>query len=96
MLVLAGTPEQLRQYDAGVGTADKVSAPVLILGGGRVGQAIARALARRNIAHCIVVAVQTAGQMQINPEPSMALPAHADVILIGTAEAEQQLLHAWS
>jgi Trk K+ transport system NAD-binding subunit len=234
ILVLAGTPEQLRQYDAWVGTADQVNAPVLILGGGRVGQAIARALSRRNIAHCIVeqrpdrvqassvymignaeeedvlrtagimdapavvatthdddvnvyltllcrhlrpdiqiisratlernvptlhragadfvmsyaslganaiwnffmhndvlmiteglnvfqvplpeklvgrtieevmsrnasgcrvVAVQAEGQMQINPGPSMSLPPHADVIMIGTAEAEQQLLHAWT
>ena len=234
VLVLAGTPEQLRQYNAWVGAADNVSAPVLILGGGQVGQTIAVALARHSIPHCIVerradlaqassvymignaadeevlhkagimdapavvatthdddlnvyltllcrhlrpdvqiisratlernvpslhragadfvmsyaslganiiwnflmhndvlmiteglnvfqvslpehlvgktieeamncnaagchvVAVQAAGHMQINPEPSMPLPPNADVILIGTAEAEQQLLHAWT
>ena len=34
VLVLAGTPAQLRQYHAWVGARDHVSAPVLILGGG--------------------------------------------------------------
>lgn len=234
VLVLAGTPAQLRQYHAWVGARDHVSAPVLILGGGRVGRAIASALARRKIAHCIVekrpelvqtssvyiignaededvlrtagiadapavvatthdddlnvyltllcrhlrpdiqiisratlernvptlhragadfvmsyaslgantiwnflmqndvlmiseglsvfqvslpttlvgktiaeamsphtggchlVAVQAAGHMQINPEASMALPPHANMILIGTAEAEKQLLRDWT
>ncbi len=234
VLVLAGRPEQLRQYNAWVGATDNVNAPVLILGGGRVGQAIALELANRKMAHCIVeqrpdlvqasstyiignaaeeevlrtagimeasavvatthdddlnvyltllcrhlrpsiqiisratlernvptlhragadfvmsyaslgantiwnflmqndvlmiteglnvfqvplpanlmgktieeamsrhaagchvVAVQAAGHMQINPEPSMRLPSPADVILIGTAEAEQQLLDAWT
>jgi voltage-gated potassium channel len=234
ILVLAGTPEQLRQYNAWVGAADNGSEPILILGGGRVGQAIALSLARRNIAYCIVeqrpdlmqassvymignaaeeevlrtagimdapavvattrnddlnvyltllcrhlrpdiqiisratfernvptlhragadfvmsyaslgantiwnylmhndvlmvteglnvfqvplpaslvgktieeamsrnaagchvVAVQVDGHMQINPEPSMPLPPDADVILIGTAAAEQQLLRAWA
>ncbi len=234
VLVLAGTPAQLRQYNTWVGAVEQASAPVLILGGGRVGLAIAAALARRKIAHCIVekcpdlvqtssvyviggaeeeevlraagiaeapavvatthdddlnvyltllcrhlrpdiqiisratlernvptlhragadfvmsyaslgantiwnifmqndvlmiteglsvfqvplppyfagktiqeamrhhvagchlVAVQAAGQMQINPEPAMTLPPDANAILIGTAEAEKQLLQDWT
>jgi Trk K+ transport system NAD-binding subunit len=60
-----------------------------------VGKTVEEAMSR-GAASCQMVAVQTEGQMQINPGPAMALPAHADVILIGTAEAEQQLLHAWS
>ena len=60
-----------------------------------VGKTIEEAMSR-SAASCQMVAVQTEGQMQINPAPSMALPAHADVILMGTAEAEQQLLHAWT
>ncbi len=234
VLVLAGSQEQLEQYTAWIGTTDAVSAPVLILGGGRVGRAIGLALAERGIGHCIVeqrpdlvqdsgiyiignaeeeevlrtagimdapavvttthdddlnvyltllcrhlrpdiqiisratlernvptlhragadfvmsyaslganaiwnflrhhdvlmvtegltvfqvalpdnlagktieevtsrhvagchiVAIRMNGHMQINPEPTMRLPSHANVILIGTAKAEQQLLHAWS
>ncbi len=45
---------------------------------------------------CHVVAVQAAGHMQINPAPSMPFPPKSEVILIGTAEAEQQLLQAWN
>jgi hypothetical protein len=33
--------------------------------------------------------------MHINPDPRLALPAHAEIILIGTAEAEQHFLHQY-
>lgn len=79
VLVLAGTPEQLRQYNAWVGADDKASAPVLILGGGRVGrQAIASTLAKRSIAHCIVEHCPDLGQA-------------SSVYVIGNAEEEEVL-----
>lgn len=52
VLVLAGTEAQLDQYDRAVAlTADQEpnKAPVLVLGGGRVGQSVAKALGRRGI-----------------------------------------------
>jgi hypothetical protein len=33
--------------------------------------------------------------MHINPDPSTPLPAQAEMILIGTAEAEQHFLHQY-
>ncbi len=78
VLVLAGTPEQLRQYNAWIGAADTTSAPVIILGGGRVGLAIASVLAKRNIAHCIV---------EQRPELMQASSPY----IIGNAEEEEVL-----
>lgn len=52
VLVLAGTENQMDQFDRSIGfTADKQpnSAPVVILGGGRVGQAAADSLEARGI-----------------------------------------------
>ncbi len=52
VLVLAGTEAQLRQYDRSVAlTADEEpnQEPVLVLGGGRVGQSVAKALGKRDI-----------------------------------------------
>lgn len=54
ILILAGTEEQLKAYDEFVGEAPPMEAPVLILGGGRVGQAAARVLEQRNIDYKIV------------------------------------------
>jgi Trk K+ transport system NAD-binding subunit len=52
VLVLAGTEDQLERFDQSIGygadsTANK--APVIVLGGGRVGQSVARALEDRQI-----------------------------------------------
>jgi Trk K+ transport system NAD-binding subunit len=38
---------------------------------------------------CNVIAINIDGSMQINPDPRAKLPAQAEMILIGTAEAEQ-------
>ena len=54
ILILAGTEEQLKAYDDFVGEAPPMEAPVLILGGGRVGQSAAQVLRQRNIDYRIV------------------------------------------
>lgn len=55
VLVLAGSEEQLAAYDRHVGEADgAVTAPVLILGGGRVGRAAALTLKEQGVAYRIV------------------------------------------
>jgi Trk K+ transport system NAD-binding subunit len=54
VLVLAGSDDQLALYDEQFGRYDVSDAPVLILGGGRVGRAAADALKERNIAYRIV------------------------------------------
>lgn len=53
-LVLAGTREQLDRYDELFVIYNASIAPVVILGGGRVGRATAQALAEREIDHRIV------------------------------------------
>jgi Trk K+ transport system NAD-binding subunit len=52
-------------------------------------------LALRQATGCTVIAIHVDGSMHINPEPTSPLPAHADLILIGTAEAEQQFLRQY-
>lgn len=54
ILILAGTEGQLKAYDDFVGDAPPMEAPVLILGGGRVGQSAARVLRQRDIDYKIV------------------------------------------
>jgi Trk K+ transport system NAD-binding subunit len=54
VLVLAGSEKQLAAYDAYVGDSDTTVAPVLILGGGRVGRAAAKTLREQGIAYRIV------------------------------------------
>lgn len=56
VLVLAGSEEQLSRYDEFIGTDSRQDAggPVLILGGGRVGQSAAELLAERQIDYRIV------------------------------------------
>jgi len=54
IMILAGTEEQLKAYDNFVGEAPSMEAPVLILGGGRVGQAAAQLLKQRDIDYKIV------------------------------------------
>ena len=78
ILVLAGATEQLRQFNAWAGVDETPSAPVLILGGGRVGQAIAAALDRRHIAHCTV-------------EQRSDLAQASSAYIIGNAEDEDVL-----
>jgi Trk K+ transport system NAD-binding subunit len=54
VLVLAGSREQLRRYDELFCIYHVTGEPVIIIGGGRVGQATASALDRRKIAYRIV------------------------------------------
>lgn len=54
ILVLAGTEDQLKKYDELVSASYCFIAPVLILGGGRVGRAVADELAKRDIQYRIV------------------------------------------
>jgi Trk K+ transport system NAD-binding subunit len=52
-------------------------------------------LAIRQVAGCNVIAINVDGHMHINPDPTTPLPAQAEMILIGTAEAEQHFLHQY-
>lgn len=54
VLVLAGSRDQLRTYDDLFCIYNTASKPVIVIGGGRVGRATARALAKRNIPYRIV------------------------------------------
>jgi voltage-gated potassium channel len=49
----------------------------------------------RRLIGCNVIALTAEGTMQINPDPSTPLPAHADLILIGTTEAEKRFLQRY-
>ena len=54
VLVLAGSREQLQKYNALFCIYHTATEPVIIIGGGRVGRATARALEKREIDYCIV------------------------------------------
>jgi voltage-gated potassium channel len=54
VLVLAASEAQLAQYNRLIGPAEPADAPVIILGGGRVGRAAGRALADRGLDYRIV------------------------------------------
>ena len=54
VLVLAGSERQLAAYDTYIGERKASQAPVLILGGGRVGRAAAKALANENVPYRVV------------------------------------------
>jgi len=54
VLVLSGSEEQMAQYNALLCTDEPVNAPVVIIGGGRVGRAAGRALTERGMDYRIV------------------------------------------
>jgi Trk K+ transport system NAD-binding subunit len=54
VLVLAGTAEQLAKYDQFMEHVEELTTPIIILGGGRVGQAAAEALRERGILFRII------------------------------------------
>ncbi|RPA69453.1 hypothetical protein EF405_06585 [Cyclobacteriaceae bacterium YHN15] len=54
VLVLAGSARQIDKYNKAYQIPSQNSAPILILGGGRVGRATGRALAARNVDYRII------------------------------------------
>ena len=44
---------------------------------------------------CSVVATETERGMEVVPDPFKTLPANADILLIGTAEAEERFLELY-
>ena len=54
VLLLAGSAEQLKNYDEHIGGYQKLRAPVLVLGGGRVGRAAAEALEQAGIDYRVI------------------------------------------
>lgn len=42
---------------------------------------------------CTIIAVDSGGALNVNPDPNMVLPDGADIILIGSAESEDRFLH---
>ena len=57
VLILVGSAEQLASYDAAFGTSRQIDAPVIVIGGGRVGRAVAGALSESG-ARCQIVEQQ--------------------------------------
>lgn len=45
---------------------------------------------------CSVIAIRTSRSMEVVPSPSASLPAGADIVLIGTTEAEQRFLELYA
>jgi len=56
-----------------------------------VGKAIAESGIRRKT-ECTIIAIEEAGTMRINPDPTQPLPTNAEIILIGSAEGESRFL----
>ena len=54
VLVLVGTVDQMRKYDEMFGIYNAIDAPVLIIGAGRVGQTVAKALEERQVSYKII------------------------------------------
>ena len=54
VLVLAGTAEHMARFDAEVAPGRPSEAPVVIIGGGRVGRAVARGLSQRGVDYRLV------------------------------------------
>ena len=54
VLVMVGTVEQMRRYDELFGIYNAIDAPVLIIGGGRVGQTVAKSLQERQIEYKLI------------------------------------------
>jgi Trk K+ transport system NAD-binding subunit len=65
VLLLAGSAEQLKNYDEHIGGHQKLRAPVLILGGGRVGLAASEALEQGGIDYRII---EKNKKLAVNPK----------------------------
>ncbi|QHL86258.1 potassium channel protein [Nibribacter ruber] len=62
----------------------KVTAPEQL-----AGRSIAESSIRQQTG-CTIIAVRHEGKLHINPDPSLVVPAEAEIILIGTVEAENK------
>ncbi len=56
-----------------------------------VGKTLAESNIREN-SKCSVIAIERGGQTEINPDPAQPLPEGAELILIGTTEAERKFV----
>ena len=82
ILLLAGTRDHLDAYDRAFGLAEPdVPAFVVVLGGGRVGQAVARALAERGVAYRIVEQQPRPGHQ----DPNLVVGDAADLAVLKQA-----------
>jgi voltage-gated potassium channel len=62
---------------------------------GLVGKSIAEANIRRR-SGCTVVALHTGETTEINPDPYRPLPRGAELVLIGTSDAENRFLRQFN
>ena len=81
VLVLAGSEEQLGRYNELADDIPDPSYPILIIGGGRVGRATARALARRGLDYRIIDRLPE----RIRDEEHYILGDAADIEVLGRA-----------
>jgi voltage-gated potassium channel len=81
VLVLAGSGDQMELYNNTFGVKGELNAPVLILGGGRVGRATGKALSVRNLDYKIV-----------EKDPSRVKDVRNSIV--GDASDREVLLHA--
>jgi Trk K+ transport system NAD-binding subunit len=84
VLLLAGSAEQLNNYDAHIGGYQKFRAPVLILGGGRVGRAAAEALEQAGIDYRII---EKNKKLVVNPK--YILGSAADINTLNRAGIDE-------
>ena len=61
---------------------------------GLVGKTIAESAIRKQT-KCTIVAVNSVGNMEINPDPDMILQEDSEIILIGTVEAENEFFRIY-
>lgn len=54
VLIMAGTPEQLRKYDEFLAIYRVSEDPIIIIGGGRVGHEVAQSFDERGLKYCII------------------------------------------
>jgi Trk K+ transport system NAD-binding subunit len=85
ILVLAGTTQSLRSYNELFGTYNVSGAPVVILGGGRVGRAIARAFTARQVDYRIVELVPEL----VSQEPKAVVGDAADLKVLKQAGIDE-------
>lgn len=87
MLLLAGTADQVRHFDGHLAAhVEPSEEPVLILGGGRVGLAVAHALEKRNMPFRLV---EKNPQLIPAGDPRFILGSAADIETLRRAEIEK-------